>query len=137
MHTIRLAGPWLLPGAPRHPLPEHRRELPAGAISDGHGGFTDLVLLRRFHRPTGLTGASVVWLRLDVAAAGAVRVVLNGESLICSSRDVVVEGQERWMFRLVGELGGFNEAEVTVEALSGLPAEPPALHAAAIVITDG
>jgi hypothetical protein len=142
MHTIRLAGPWLVPGAARRPLPEHRRQLPLCAVTDGDGGFIPLVLVRRFHRPTGLSETSAVWLRLDVASAGDVRVRLNGEPVACSSREAGLGGQERWMFRLSGELVGFNEAEVTVESAAVesaavVSAMQPALLAAAIVITEG
>jgi hypothetical protein len=54
-HRIRLRGPW-------------EYDAPAGRYA------------RRFHRPSGLTAASRVWLVIDEAESGA-RVDLNGQVL--------------------------------------------------------
>jgi hypothetical protein len=94
--------------------------------------FPSLSLLRRFHRPTGLTPESVLWLWLDVVAAGGVTAELNGKRLECDNREPQGTG-ERWVFRLNTELGGFNELLVQVAALEACTSGQ-ILSAAAIVI---
>ena len=133
-HTIRLAGPWLLPDAPRHPGPEFRRNLPVGFFHVGTSDLSPRSILRRFHRPTGLTPHSILWLWLDVAATGHAAAFLNGKQLECRSRETLADG-ERLVFQLNAELADFNELEVTLGPIED--ASAGAVLSAAALVIDG
>jgi hypothetical protein len=93
-HSIRLAGPWQYQvlTAGRTLAPQHSGDLrlpfpasiPDDVVAHLKRDFTEPVnlfvrLSRRFHRPTGLTNATQVWLRLVID--GAANCVLNQQSL--------------------------------------------------------
>jgi hypothetical protein len=110
-HTIRLRGPWefqplarfrLLPGGG---VEQTTDGLPAGGTlhlpADGGGvlgrDFQGIVrFTRRFHRPTGLTAASRVWLVIDDVDWRAT-VTLNERRLgemVCSKSPEMASGRE-------------------------------------------
>lgn len=97
-------------------------------------GYEPVTLLRRFHRPTGLTPDSVLSLWLDVTAAGEVTAELNRKALECCSREVHADA-ERLVFPINAGLLDFNELQVTVRSPDNA-ATGAVLSAAAIVIDD-
>ncbi len=81
MHLIRLHGPWTLEAAGHSSAPAQRVHLPRdwGAVEEA-ARQSAVALVRRFHRPTGLSDATRVALAVPVGwpLAG---VLLNGAPL--------------------------------------------------------
>lgn len=138
IHTIRLSNPWLLPDAPQHPAAEHRVRLPASQGTPDQQKNGPFALLRRFHSPTGLSEATTVRIRLDVAAARP-ELLLNGQLVPPELHEPVAASpdQHRFWFTVTTLLKHFNAAVVTL-----LPANPentanhPTLLDAALLIEE-
>lgn len=121
VHTIRLAGPWEVHEDAAAPV---RVKLP-------HALTATAPLVRRFHRPSGLTDDCVVHIVLTSSHAG-LAITVNGKPL--ASCDSATEGEEHLCrYDVTSELQTFNTLRV-------MPAPEDdgqwTLHAAAMQIHE-